>query len=464
MRCALDRFDEQALVAFLIDRADVAAIDLQVRQTQPRQVADHAEAPAEALQAQRETELAQASGQLLQHRLFRQLLLADFQSQTRAEIGMRAQNFEDFVQRLRVGQRRRGQVQRQRILVPFHLFEHAFEHQPIEPRGPAEALQPRQKAPGGNGLALLVEQARQDLVMQHQLRVLRSDHRLEIQLETLLTQGLIQQSMPSVMIVTDLRHQTLIDARPILLALPFGLRECLIAQCQHRLRGVTVGERRQPDRSHRRHIGRAGGMQAAQGIVEILRQLQRFLAHQPRRQHGEFTAANTRDQVLGLWISGALAGQLLTDSLEQLVGTLAAETLVEPGQILDPQQQQITGTGLLRVAHPVVQLHLEIAAVGQPCEVVLIGLGAQFFAALGLLLKQRLELLDHLIHCLHHATQFRRARQIRQAEKLAAGNRMGLLDHVIEGLQLPTQQQRAEHRTQCAADQQPAKAAQCALP
>ena len=65
--------------------------------------------------------------------------------------------------------------------------------------------------------------------MQHQLRVLRGDHRLEIQLETLLTQSLIQQSMPSVMVVTDLRHQTLIDARPILLALPFGLRECLIA-------------------------------------------------------------------------------------------------------------------------------------------------------------------------------------------------------------------------------------------
>ena len=48
-------------------------------------------------------------------------------------------------------------------------------------------------------------------------------HRLEVQLETLLTQRLMQQSMPGVVIVTDLRYQTLIDARPILLALPFGL-------------------------------------------------------------------------------------------------------------------------------------------------------------------------------------------------------------------------------------------------
>ncbi|MOA25901.1 hypothetical protein D3C78_1466560 [compost metagenome] len=52
----LDGFDKQAFVAFLIDRTDVAAVDLQVRQTQPRQVTDHAEAPAEMLQAQREAE------------------------------------------------------------------------------------------------------------------------------------------------------------------------------------------------------------------------------------------------------------------------------------------------------------------------------------------------------------------------------------------------------------------------
>ncbi|MCY1183958.1 hypothetical protein D9M73_246140 [compost metagenome] len=48
----LNGFDEQPLIAFLINRADVTAIDFQVRQPEPRQVADHAEASAKTLQAQ----------------------------------------------------------------------------------------------------------------------------------------------------------------------------------------------------------------------------------------------------------------------------------------------------------------------------------------------------------------------------------------------------------------------------
>ncbi|MNN35876.1 hypothetical protein D3C81_1497430 [compost metagenome] len=200
-----------------------------------------------------------------------------------------------------------------------------------------------------------------------------------------------------------------------------------------------MGERRQADRRHGSHVGRPGGVQTAQSAVEVLRQLQRFLTDQPRRQHGKLTATNTGDEVLGFRVFGAFAGQLFANSLQQFIGALTAQALVEPGQILDPQQQQITGTGLLRVAHPVVQLHLEITSVGQPGEIVLIGLGAQFFATFGLLLEQRLELLDHLVHRLHHAAQFRCARQFRQAEEFATGDGVGLLDHVIQWLQLPTQ-------------------------
>ena len=109
-------------------------------------------------------------------------------------------------------------------------------------------------------------------------------------------------------------------------------------------------------------------------------------------------------------------------------------------------------------------MHLEITPVRQPREFVLIGLGAQFFAALGLLLKQRLELLDHLVHRLHHTAQFRGARQVRQAEEFTPGDGVGLFDHVIQRLQLATQEQRAEHRTHGAAHQQPTEAAQRALP
>ena len=39
------------------------------------------------------------------------------------------------------------------------LLDHPFEHQSIQPRRPAEALQLRQETACGNGLALGVEQA-----------------------------------------------------------------------------------------------------------------------------------------------------------------------------------------------------------------------------------------------------------------------------------------------------------------
>jgi hypothetical protein len=127
--------------------------------------------PPKRCRLSEKAELAQASGQLLQHRLLRQLLLTDLQGQPRAEVGMRAEDLEDFIQRLRISQGRRRQVQRQRIFMRFHLFQHALEHQPIQARGPAESLQPWQKTSGRDGLALFVEQAREHFVMQHQLRV-----------------------------------------------------------------------------------------------------------------------------------------------------------------------------------------------------------------------------------------------------------------------------------------------------
>ncbi|MNQ54906.1 hypothetical protein D3C85_689850 [compost metagenome] len=345
-----------------------------------------------------------------------------------------------------------------------HLLQHPFEHQPIQARSPAEALQPRQKTPGGDGLAVFVEQSRQHFVMQHQLRVLGGHYRLEIQLEAPLCQRLVEHLMPGVVIVADTGREAVFEAGPILLALTFGLCQRLITEAEHGLRRVTVSERRQADRRHGSYISGAGSVQTGQGAVEILRQLQRFFAHQPRRQHGKFAATDTGHQVLGFRILGALASQLLTDGLEHFIGALATETLVEAGQILDPQQQQITGAGLLGIAHPGVQLHLEVAPVGQPGQGVLIGLDSQFFAAFGLLLEQRLELLDHLVHRLHHTTQFGRARQLRQAQELAPGNGMGLLDHVVQWLELSTQQQRPQHGADRTADQQPAQATQCALP
>ncbi|MNF84000.1 hypothetical protein D3C76_1181940 [compost metagenome] len=113
MCCALDRFDEQALVALLVDSANVAAVDLQVRQPQVSQVADHAEASAKALQAQAETKRTQAPGQLLQHGLIGQLLFAEFQRQARPQCRMLAEQLINPLQCTRIGQGGCRQVQGQ---------------------------------------------------------------------------------------------------------------------------------------------------------------------------------------------------------------------------------------------------------------------------------------------------------------------------------------------------------------
>ncbi|MNN85177.1 hypothetical protein D3C81_2024350 [compost metagenome] len=106
----LDGFDKQALIALLINRTDVATVDLQVRQTQPLQVADQAEAATEMLQAQGEPELSQAPRQLFETGLLRQLLFANFQGQSRPQIGVRTQRVEERSQRLRMLQGGRRQV------------------------------------------------------------------------------------------------------------------------------------------------------------------------------------------------------------------------------------------------------------------------------------------------------------------------------------------------------------------
>ncbi|MNL16373.1 hypothetical protein D3C87_1374100 [compost metagenome] len=110
------------------------------------------------LQAQREPELAQTPRQVFKYGLVRQLFFADFQGQARSQIGMRTQQFEEAIQCLRVFEGCRRQVQRQGRFVIGHLFQHQLQHQPVQSRGPVEAFQPRQEAPGRNALALIVDQ------------------------------------------------------------------------------------------------------------------------------------------------------------------------------------------------------------------------------------------------------------------------------------------------------------------
>ncbi|MNN02816.1 hypothetical protein D3C81_1154860 [compost metagenome] len=110
------------------------------------------------------------------------------------------------------------------------------------------------------------------------------------------------------------------------------------------------------------------------------------------------------------------------------------------------------------------QLLVEQASVGQAGEAVQIGFGPQFFAARSLLDEQCLELFDHLVHRQHHPFQFRRARQFRQAEKLAFADGLGLSDHAVEWAKLPAQHPSSNHGAEQPAQQQPDQAAEGAVP
>ena len=107
----------------------------------------------------------------------------------------------------------------------------------------------------------------------------------------------------------------------------------------------------------------------------------------------------------------------------------------------------------------VMQLHLKITSISKPRQGVLIRLSPQLFAALGLLLEQRFEFFDHLIHRLHHTTKLRGSWQLGQAQKLATRNGMRLLHHVVQWFELTPKQQCPQHRTHDAAQQQPAQTA-----
>ncbi|MNQ48133.1 hypothetical protein D3C85_620000 [compost metagenome] len=111
------------------------------------------------------------------------------------------------------------------------------------------------------------------------------------------------------------------------------------------------------------------------------------------------------------------------------------------------------GTALFGNQQLIGQLLVEQAPVGQPRQAVLIGFGAQFFAAGGLFGEQPLELFDHLVHRQHHPLEFRGVRQFGGAEKLPVADGFGLLDHGVQRTQLSAQQPATKHGTEQAAQQ-----------
>ncbi|CAH0314637.1 hypothetical protein SRABI70_04845 [Pseudomonas sp. Bi70] len=256
------------------------------------------------------------------------------------------------------------------------LRQQGVEHHQIQARGPAEALEPRQELAGRNGLAMLVEQARQHLVVQHLSGIGGVDHRLHVLQEAPLLQCTVQQAMPVVALVVGGGLLAVLDECPVTAAVADSLGQGGIQRAVELAAARPRCEGGDADMRHRRAIAGTGLLQRQQCAAQLLGQLLGFMAIDTAGQQGEFAAAITRQQEAPL--AGLL--QLLGHRLEQLVGTLAADALVQPGQVVDPQQHQHTAAGALLSRQAGLQVEIEIAAVGQAGQAVLVGFGVQFLA------------------------------------------------------------------------------------
>ena len=125
---------------------------------------------------------------------------------------------------------------------------------------------------------------------------------------------------------------------------------------------------------HRLDVAGAGALEAFQLVAEGFGQALGAAAVQPRGEQGEFAATAARRQPVGLAVLGLGALQQAGDFADQRVGALAAQALVEPGQVVQAQQQQVAGGALLAGGQLGFQAGVEQAAVGQAGEAVLVGL------------------------------------------------------------------------------------------
>ncbi len=255
------------------------------------------------------------------------------------------------------------------------VLQALFEHRQVQARGPAETFYPGQEAPGGDGRGLRVEQAREDLVVEDALGVQAVHHRLEIEQQAALRQGLVDPVVP-VLAIVERRERGAVLARPGLGGLAFGLGQGLVGTGQEIRGRVAFGERADTEIGDRREIAGTGAGKVLQAFAEFLGQAFGLLAGATGSQHGELAAAAAGQQPVGAPLLAAGVDQQAGDRLDQFIRALPAETLVQPVQVVQAQQQELPGMLVLAGTQLFVEAGVEQAPVGQAGETVLVGLGA----------------------------------------------------------------------------------------
>ncbi|MNV51632.1 hypothetical protein D3C71_1436880 [compost metagenome] len=131
----------------------------------------------------------------------------------------------------------------------------------------------------------------------------------------------------------------------------------------------------------RHAIAGAGQAQVLQADADIGGQAHGAVGVQTRCQQAEFASAIARRQPGATFRQLGQAPEQFAGGADQCVRSLAAQSLVEPVQVVDPQHQQMAIAALFAHSQVVGQLFVEQAPVGQAGKAVQIGFGPQFFAA-----------------------------------------------------------------------------------
>ncbi|MCY1555229.1 hypothetical protein D9M68_918670 [compost metagenome] len=116
--------------------------------------------------------------------------------------------------------------------------------------------------------------------------------------------------------------------------------------------------------SNRRAVAGTGQAQVFQGRADFRGQACSLFVVQAGSQQAEFTAAITRCQPGPSFRQLSHASEQLSDGADQCIGTLTAQALIEAGQVVDLQHQQVSVAALFADPQVIGQLLVQQAAVG----------------------------------------------------------------------------------------------------
>ncbi|MNM79918.1 hypothetical protein D3C81_918660 [compost metagenome] len=189
--------------------------------------------------------------------------------------------------------------------------------------------------PGSNRLALRVEQPCEDFVVQHLTGVGALHHRLEVQLQFTLGQGVVDPAAP-VMLRVVRYGLAVAQLHPGPFGVLAGLGQCLIESHQH-VTGRFAGAPGDDAQIRDRHaVTGTGQAQVFQGGADFCGQACGVFGVQARRQQAEFAPAITGRQPGASLRESGQALEQFADRTDQRISALTAQALVEPAQVIDP--------------------------------------------------------------------------------------------------------------------------------